>query len=111
MAVRAGDTVVLRGQTGMGLDEIMYGPGDATAQARKAMENVAVLLGEAGATMRDVVKATVYVTDRAYLAGASDEVLGALGSTLPAFSAIVIKGLASPELLMEVDITAVTPGS
>ncbi len=108
MAVRAGDVVTLRGQTGHGLDDVMYGAGDASAQAHKAMENVATLLGEAGAAMRDVVKATVYVTDRAFLAGVCDAVLAQLGGVLPAFSAVVIKGLASPELLMEVDVTAVT---
>lgn len=111
MAVRAGTTITLRGQTGMGLDEKMYGLGDAAAQARQAMANVAVLLGEAGGTIADVVKATVYVTDRAFLTPACDAVLAGLGSTLPAFSAVIIKGLASPELLMEVDITAVTPGT
>lgn len=107
MAVRAGDTITLRGQTGIGLDEKMVGFGDVAAQARQAMENVAVLLGEAGAGMGDVVKATVYVTDRAFLDRTCEVVLDQLGSTMPAFSAVIIKGLASPELLMEVDITAV----
>ena len=111
MAVRAGNTVTLRGQTGMGLDEKVYGLDDPAAQARKAMENVAILLGEAGASIKDVVKATVYVTDRAFLTPACDVVLGELGATVPAFSALIIKGLASPELLMEVDIIAVTSGS
>lgn len=107
MAVRAGNRVVLRGQTGMGLDEVLKGPGNAVAQAEQAMDNVAVLLGEAGAKLSDVVKATVFVTDRAFLAGASDVVLRRLSGTNPAFSALIVKGLASPELLMEVDITAV----
>jgi enamine deaminase RidA (YjgF/YER057c/UK114 family) len=107
MAVRAGDRVVLRGQTGVDLDEVLHGPGDAVAQAEQAMDNVAVLLGEAGARLSDVVKATVFVTDRAFLAGVCDVVLGTLSGVNPAFSALIVKGLASPELLMEVDITAV----
>ena len=40
MAVVAGDRVILRGQTGMGLDEKLYGVGDAKAQAEQAMTNV-----------------------------------------------------------------------
>ncbi len=107
MAVRAGDQVILRGQTGTDLNEVMHGPGDAVAQASQAMDNVAVLLGEAGASPADVVKATVFVTDRAYLAGVTDAVLHRLDGVTPCFSALVVKGLASPELLMEVDITAV----
>jgi len=107
MAVRAGDRVVLRGQTGMALDERLRGRGDAVAQAEQAMDNVAVLLAEAGAGLAHVVKATVFVTDRAFLAPVSDVVLSRLRGAKPAFSALIVKGLASPELLMEVDITAV----
>jgi enamine deaminase RidA (YjgF/YER057c/UK114 family) len=107
MAVRAGDQVILRGQTGTDLDEVMHGAGDPVAQAEQAMKNVSVLLGEAGLTMSDVVKATVFVTDRTYMSGVTDVVLPQLSEATPCFSALVVKGLASPELLMEVDITAV----
>jgi enamine deaminase RidA (YjgF/YER057c/UK114 family) len=65
-----------------------------------------VLLGEAGASLADVVKATVFVTDRAFLPGVTDAVLRRLNVVTPCFSALVVKGLASPELLMEVDVTA-----
>jgi enamine deaminase RidA (YjgF/YER057c/UK114 family) len=107
MAVRAGEQVILRGQTGTDLNEVMHGAGDAVAQADQAMDNVGVLLGEAGASLADVVKATVFVTDRAFLPGVADAVLRRLNSVTPCFSALVVKGLASPELLMEVDVTAV----
>ncbi len=109
MAVRSGRRVVLRGQTGVGLDEVLRGEGDAGAQARQAMDNVEALLGEAGACLSDVAKATLYVTDRAFLEPASRAVLERLAGVQPAFSALVVKGLASPELLMEVDVTAVLP--
>jgi enamine deaminase RidA (YjgF/YER057c/UK114 family) len=107
MAVVAGDRVILRGQTGMGLDEKLYGVGDAKTQAEQAMTNVEALLGEAGARMADVVKATVYVTDRAFLADVNETVMRRLGGASPAFTSIIVKGLASPELLMEVDIVAI----
>jgi enamine deaminase RidA (YjgF/YER057c/UK114 family) len=106
MAVRAGPLVILRGQTGTDLNDVMHGAGDPVAQAEQAMENAAVLLDEAGAALADVTKATVYVTDRAYLAGVTDVVLRRLGGAQPCLSALIVKGLASPELLMEVDITA-----
>ena len=106
MAVRAGGQVILRGQTGTDLSEVMHGAGDPVAQAEQAMANVAVLLGEAGAALADVAKATIYVTDRAFLAGVTDVVLRRLDSVQPCVSALIVKGLASPDLLMEVDITA-----
>ena len=108
MAVRAGDQVILRGQTGTDLNEILQGVGDPVGEAEQAMGNVAILLDEAGASMSQVVKATVFVTDRAYLSGATDVVLRRLDGISPCFSAVVVKGLASPELLIEVDITAMT---
>lgn len=108
MATRAGSRVILRGQTGTDLNDVMHGIGDAAAQAEQAMENVGVLLEETGAQVSDVVKATVFVTDRAFLAGVTEVVLRHLRAASPAFGAIVVKGLASPELLMEVDVTAVT---
>ncbi len=107
MAVRAGPHVRLRGQTGTALNEVMHGIGNAAAQAEQAMKNVAVLLQDAGAALSDVVSATVFVTDRAFLADVTEVVLRQLGAASPAFSAVVVKGLASPELLMEVDISAV----
>jgi len=107
MAVVAGDRVILRGQTGMGLDEVLYGVGDARAQAEQAMRNVETLLRDAGARLSNVVKATVYVTDRAFLADVNAAVLRALGTATPAFTSVIVKGLASPELLMEVDIVAI----
>lgn len=110
MAVRAGAHVVLRGQTGTDLNEVMHGAGDAAAQAEQAMQNVATLLGEAGAGLGDVTKAIVFVTDRAYLAAVTDVVLRHLGPAAPCLSTLIIKGLASPDLLMEVDITAMVQG-
>ena len=111
MAVVAGDRVILRGQTGMGLDEKLYGVGDAKAQAERAMTNVETLLEEAGARMADVVKATIYVTDRAFLGDVNETVLRRLGGAAPAFTSVIVKGLASPELLMEVDIVAIKDSS
>jgi enamine deaminase RidA (YjgF/YER057c/UK114 family) len=106
MAVRTGSHVVLRGQTGTDLAEAMHGAGDAAAQAEQAMQNVGRLLNEAGAALSDVVRATVYVTDRAYLAPVTQVVMRHLSGVAPTFRAVIVKGLASPDLLMEVDITA-----
>jgi enamine deaminase RidA (YjgF/YER057c/UK114 family) len=111
MVAVAGDRILLRGQTGMGLDEKLYGAGDAKAQAEQAMDNVETLLAEAGAGIDDVAKATVYVTESDFLPAVNAAVLKRFGKTAPAFATVVVKGLASPELLMEVDIVAVRKGA
>ena len=51
MAVRAGNRIFLRGQTGFDLDGNMVGIGDAAAQAENAMKCVKILLEEAGAKL------------------------------------------------------------
>lgn len=111
MGVIAGRRVTLRGQTGMGLDETLYGAGDAARQAEQAMDNVETLLAEAGASLGDVAKATIYVTDRAHLVSVNAAIARRFGDTAPAFTSVIVKGLASAELLMEVDIVAIRPAA
>ena len=66
-AVVAGNLVFLRGQIGQDLDTSeSVGIGDVTAQAEQAMANIAMLLEEAGATLEDVCKITVYLVDPRY---------------------------------------------
>ena len=107
MAVVAGRRVFLRGQTGGALDGGMVGLNDPAAQARQAIENVRVLLSEAGAGLSDAVKLVTYVTDRAYLEPVRAAVLPAFAGSPAVVTELVVKGLAAPELLMEIDVHAV----
>ena len=109
-AVRAGNTVYLRGQIGQDLDtRESVGVGDAAAQTEQAMDNIAMLLDEAGARMEDIVKVVVYLTDIRY----REPVYRVLGERLrgvfPAFTGLVVVALARPEWVVEVDVIAVLP--
>jgi enamine deaminase RidA (YjgF/YER057c/UK114 family) len=109
-AVRAGNTVYLRGQIGQDLDtRESVGVGDAAAQAEQAMENIAMLLNEAGARLEDIVKVVVYLTDIRY----REPVYRAMGRRLkgvfPVSTGIVVTSLARPEWVVEIDATAVIP--
>ena len=109
MAVRAGNLVFLRGQTGFDLDGVFVGAGDAGAQADQAMKNVRVLLEEAGAKMEHICKITTYITDRAYRTAVYQVVGRHLGSIAPVGTGLIVNGLALPEMLVEIDIDAVIP--
>ncbi len=109
MAVRAGNTVYLRGQTAMALDGSIVGIGDAAAQAENAMSCAKVLLEEAGARLEDVVKIVVYITDRAYREPVYRVVGQWLKGVFPVSTGIIVQGLAKPEYLMEIDIIAEIP--
>ena len=63
-SVRAGNRVFLRGQTGTTLDGEFAAPGDPGAQADQAMQNIQVLLEEAGASLKDIVKVSTYIQHR-----------------------------------------------
>lgn len=106
MSIAANERVFLRGQTGMSLDGVLHGQGDVVAQTEMAMANVATLLADVDAGLRDVRKAVLFVTDPAYLDPCRAVIARHLDGVAPAFSEVVVKGLAAPDLLMEVDILA-----
>lgn len=107
-AVVAGDTIYLRGQIGQDLDtRANVGVGDVAAQTEQAMANIAMLLDEAGATLADIVKVTVYLVDPRY----REPVYRVIGRWLtgvhPVSTGLVVSALARPEWLVEVDVIAV----
>jgi enamine deaminase RidA (YjgF/YER057c/UK114 family) len=100
---RLGNFVYMTGQAAFTFDGRLVGVGDPAAQARQACENVKALMEMAGGTMADVVKLTVYVTDRAYRAAAYPVIRSYFGEPRPCQTGVVVKGLAREELLIEID--------
>jgi enamine deaminase RidA (YjgF/YER057c/UK114 family) len=107
-AVVAGDTVYLRGQVGQDLDTSeSVGIGDPAAQAEQAMHNIELLLTEAGATLQDICKVVIYLTDIRYREAVYRVVGKWLRGVHPVSTGIVVSALARPEWLVEIDATAV----
>ena len=109
MAVRAGNRVYLRGQTGFDLDGNFHGVGDAAAQAEQAMKCVKQLLEEAGARLEHICKIHVYITDRAYREPVYRVIGHWLKGVYPCSTGLIVNGLARPEMLMEIDVDAEIP--
>ena len=109
MAVRAGNMVFVRGQTGMDLKGKIHGINDPAAQTENAMRCLKTLLEEAGSNLEDVCKIVIYVTDRAYREAVYRVVGKWLKGVHPVSTGIIVQGLARPELLMEIDVFAVIP--
>ena len=107
MVVRAGNQIWLRGQTGLALDGSFVGRGDPAAQAENAMRCVDVLLRDAGAQLTDIVKTTVYLTDRKYRTPVYAVIAKWLKGVRPCQTGLIVAGLAQPEMLMEIDVEAV----
>lgn len=107
-AVVANGVVYLRGQIGQDLEtRESVGIGDVVAQTAQAMQNIDMLLREAGSSLADIVKVTVYIIDPRY----REDVYRTMGKWLkgvyPVSTGIVVQALARPEWLVEIDATAV----
>lgn len=111
MVVRANNTVYVRGQTAMDLDGKIVGVGDAAAQTENAMACVKTLLAEAGAQLQDIVKITIYITDRVHREPVYRVVGKWLKGVYPVSTGLIVQGLARPEYLMEIDVIAEVPAA
>ena len=111
-AVRAGDTIYLRGQIGQDMDtRESVGIGDVEAQAERAMANIAMLLDEAGGELSDIVKIVVYLTDVRYREPVYRVMGRWLKGVFPVSTGLVVTALARPEWVVEIDATAVVSGA
>jgi 2-iminobutanoate/2-iminopropanoate deaminase len=107
-AVRAGDWLVLAGQVGFDPAAGALAPGGAAAEARQAMANVATVLDDCGASVADIAKATVFVTDLGDFAAVNAAYGEALGEHRPARSTVQVAALPAGARV-EIEVWAYRP--
>ncbi len=102
-AVRTGNLLFLSGQvgirggkTGQGIEE----------QTRFTLENIRDVLAQAGASLEDVVKVTVFMADMSLWPKMNEVYREYFSKELPARSALGVNGLALPDLLVEIECVA-----
>jgi len=106
-AVKIGNTIEITGTVAVDANNELVGKNDAYAQTRFIIEKIEAVLKRAGASLSDVVRTRMFVTDisrweeygRAH---------GEFFSTIkPCTSMIEVKGLIDPEYLIEIEATAI----
>jgi len=105
-AVRVGDHVFVSGTTATGTTGAIVAPGDAYAQTIQVLENLRRALERAGASMADVVRTRMFVTDisrwREYGRAHGEY----FREVRPVTSMIEIKALIDPSMMIEIEADA-----
>jgi enamine deaminase RidA (YjgF/YER057c/UK114 family) len=106
-AVRIGNIVEVTGTVAVDENSRLVGKNDAYAQTKFIIEKIEKVLQRAGATLKDVVRTRMFVTDISRW----EEYGKAHGEFFteikPCTSMIEVKGLIAPEYLVEIEATAI----
>lgn len=110
-AVRVGQRVWVAGTTAVDDAGQAVAPGDAYAQTVRCLERIKAALEEAGASLAEVVRTRIFVTDIARWREIGRAHGEFFGETRPASTMVEVSRLIDPELLVEIEADAVVGSS
>ena len=106
-AVRTGPFIAVTGCASVGPDGELVGEGDAYAQAKRCIEVIAEVLEKAGASLEDVVRTRMFVTDIDRWEEVGRAHSEAFGSIMPATTMVEVSRLIDARMLVEIEADAV----
>jgi 2-iminobutanoate/2-iminopropanoate deaminase len=108
-AIRVGDLLLVSGQSSIDDGGNVVAPDDFEAQGHQVFENLARVLAAAGATLADIVKVTIFVTDMTQIGTIVALRRQYFQEPYPADSLVEVRALSRPELRLEIEAIAVCP--
>lgn len=106
-AVRIGNVVEVAGTTAVDAAGNVVGVDDPGAQTRYILQKIEIALQEAGASLADVVRTRMFVTDISRWEDIGRAHGEFFRDVKPVATMVEVKGLIDPELLVEIEVTAV----
>jgi 2-iminobutanoate/2-iminopropanoate deaminase len=103
----ASSIVFVSGQAPISPEGQLVGVRDFDAQVRQVMENLETVVEQAGATLDNIVKLTVFLTDMTKLPDYTRIKSEFFRGGQPASTAVGVTALARPEMMVEVEAFAV----
>jgi reactive intermediate/imine deaminase len=108
VVVKGGSSMIfVAGQAAFDKDGHVVGKGDITQQTQVTLENVKSVLESAGASLEDVVRITVFLTDIRNMSVMQRVRANYFRSNYPASTGVQVSSLAHEDLLVEIDAIAV----
>ncbi|MBF6164274.1 RidA family protein [Streptomyces gardneri] len=109
-AVRLGNVIAVSGTTASAPGGTAVGGGDIGEQTRETLRRIGSALEEAGASLADVVRTRIFVTDIARWPEVAKAHAEVFGEIRPATAMYEIKALITPALLVEIEADAIVGG-
>jgi enamine deaminase RidA (YjgF/YER057c/UK114 family) len=105
-AVRVGSRIYVSGTTATGENGELVGAGDGYAQAAQAIRNIEHALKQAGATLANVVRTRMFVTDISRWQEYGRAHQEFFGEIRPCATMVEVRALIDPQMLIEIEVEA-----